>query len=122
MEVAKDLRQDVLAEGHRGVEAQSILVGLVRIRQFLARGFEGAQDKLDPRCEDRAVARQRYLSRGLDEKLYPAGAVHLEDQLLPKKCGHLNDKKLESVQDMATKVAAAARARRDLFITTRTRR
>src|SRR5579863_6750024 len=23
-----------------------------------------------------------------------AGAVHLEDQLLPKKCGHLNDKKL----------------------------
>ncbi|MFV0514988.1 MAG: isocitrate lyase/phosphoenolpyruvate mutase family protein, partial [Jhaorihella sp.] len=25
-----------------------------------------------------------------------AGAVHLEDQLLPKKCGHLNDKKLAS--------------------------
>ena len=23
-----------------------------------------------------------------------AGAVHIEDQLLPKKCGHLNDKKL----------------------------
>ncbi|WP_290691390.1 MULTISPECIES: methylisocitrate lyase [unclassified Haematobacter] len=49
-----------------------------------------------------------------------AGAVHLEDQLLPKKCGHLNDKKLASAQDMAAKVAAAARARRDLVVIART--
>lgn len=49
-----------------------------------------------------------------------AGAVHLEDQLLPKKCGHLNDKKLASAADMAAKVAAAARARRDLVIIART--
>jgi methylisocitrate lyase len=41
-----------------------------------------------------------------------AGAVHLEDQLLPKKCGHLNDKKLADARDMAAKVAAAAKARR----------
>jgi methylisocitrate lyase len=49
-----------------------------------------------------------------------AGAVHLEDQLLPKKCGHLNDKKLATAQDMAAKVAAAARARRDMVIIART--
>ena len=49
-----------------------------------------------------------------------AGALHLEDQLLPKKCGHLNDKKLASPQDMAAKVAAAAKARRDLVIVART--
>ncbi len=49
-----------------------------------------------------------------------AGAVHLEDQLLPKKCGHLNDKKLSTPADMAAKVAAAARARRDLVIIART--
>ena len=49
-----------------------------------------------------------------------AGAVHLEDQLLPKKCGHLNDKKLAAAQDMAAKVAAAARARRDLVVIART--
>lgn len=49
-----------------------------------------------------------------------AGAVHLEDQLLPKKCGHLNDKKLALASDMAAKVAAAARARRDLVIIART--
>jgi methylisocitrate lyase len=49
-----------------------------------------------------------------------AGAVHIEDQLLPKKCGHLNDKKLADPHDMAAKVHAAARARRDLFIIART--
>ena len=49
-----------------------------------------------------------------------AGAVHIEDQILPKKCGHLNNKKLADPHDMAAKVAAAARARRDLVIIART--
>lgn len=49
-----------------------------------------------------------------------AGAVQIEDQLLPKKCGHLNDKKLAEAQDMAAKVAAARRARRHLYIIART--
>jgi methylisocitrate lyase len=49
-----------------------------------------------------------------------AGAVHIEDQLLPKKCGHLNDKKLAGAHDMAAKVAAARKARRDLVIIART--
>ena len=49
-----------------------------------------------------------------------AAAVHIEDQLLPKKCGHLNDKKLADARDMAAKVQAARRARRDLVIIART--
>lgn len=49
-----------------------------------------------------------------------AGAVHIEDQVLPKKCGHLNDKRLATRDDMAAKVAAAARARRHLYIIART--
>lgn len=49
-----------------------------------------------------------------------AAAVHLEDQLLPKKCGHLNDKKLADARDMAAKVAAAVRARRYLYVIART--
>jgi methylisocitrate lyase len=49
-----------------------------------------------------------------------AGAVHIEDQILPKKCGHLNNKKLAEPHDMAAKVAAAARARRNLVIIART--
>src|SRR5215467_151928 len=49
-----------------------------------------------------------------------AAAVHIEDQILPKKCGHLNNKKLADPGDMAAKVAAAAKARRSLFIIART--
>lgn len=49
-----------------------------------------------------------------------AAAVHIEDQLLPKKCGHLNDKKLANPHDMAAKIAAAAKARRHLYIIART--
>ncbi len=49
-----------------------------------------------------------------------AAAVHIEDQLLPKKCGHLNDKRLANARDMAAKVAAAARARRHLYLIART--
>ncbi len=49
-----------------------------------------------------------------------AAAVHVEDQLLPKKCGHLNDKKLADAHDMAAKIAAAAKAKRHLFLIART--
>jgi len=49
-----------------------------------------------------------------------AAAVHIEDQLLPKKCGHLNDKKLADAHDMAAKVAAARKARKHLYIIART--
>ncbi len=49
-----------------------------------------------------------------------AGAVHLEDQILPKKCGHLNGKALVSPTDMAAKVAAAKKASREIVIVART--
>jgi len=49
-----------------------------------------------------------------------AAAVQIEDQILPKKCGHLNDKRLASPEDMAAKVAAARRARSHLRIIART--
>jgi len=40
-------------------------------------------------------------------------AIHLEDQVLPKRCGHLAGKQLVSPAEMAAKVRAAADARRD---------
>lgn len=49
-----------------------------------------------------------------------AAAVHIEDQQLPKKCGHLSDKRLVAPQDMAAKIAAASKARRHLRIIART--
>lgn len=49
-----------------------------------------------------------------------AAAVHIEDQFLPKKCGHLNDKRIVSPEDMALKVAAARKASTDIVIVART--
>jgi methylisocitrate lyase len=49
-----------------------------------------------------------------------AAAIHIEDQLLPKKCGHLNDKLLASPEEAAARIAAARRARRSLRIIART--
>ena len=49
-----------------------------------------------------------------------AAAVQIEDQVLPKKCGHLNDKRLADADDMARKLAAARRARTHLLIVART--
>jgi methylisocitrate lyase len=49
-----------------------------------------------------------------------AAAVQIEDQVLPKKCGHLSGKKLIAPEDMAAKIAAAAKARRHLYIVART--
>src|SRR5271156_3761502 len=49
-----------------------------------------------------------------------AAAVHIEDQLLPKKCGHLNAKNLAEPHDMAAMIAAARKARRHLYIVART--
>ncbi len=40
-------------------------------------------------------------------------AVHLEDQVLPKRCGHLAGKQLISAKDMAAKIKAAVDARTD---------
>lgn len=49
-----------------------------------------------------------------------AAAVQLEDQVMPKKCGHLPDKAVVPAEEMVRKVAAAARIRRDLLIVART--
>jgi methylisocitrate lyase len=54
------------------------------------------------------------------KELERAGAVHIEDQILPKKCGHLNDKRLVSPEEAASKIAAAAKARTHLRIIART--
>jgi len=46
------------------------------------------------------------------EKAGVAG-VHIEDQVFPKRCGHLDDKELVSLDDYLAKIRAAADARRD---------
>jgi len=48
--------------------------------------------------------------------------IQIEDQELPKKCGHLPGKRLVSASDMVNKICAASEARRDhdFFIIART--
>ena len=50
-----------------------------------------------------------------------AAAIQIEDQTFPKRCGHLMDKSLISMREMADKIAAVADARRrDTLIIART--
>lgn len=39
--------------------------------------------------------------------------IHLEDQVAPKRCGHLDGKQLISIEDMQTKINAAKHARQN---------
>jgi 2-methylisocitrate lyase-like PEP mutase family enzyme len=47
-------------------------------------------------------------------------AIQLEDQVTPKKCGHFNGKEVISAGEMAQKIQAAVRARREMLIVART--
>src|SRR5215471_10643282 len=48
-------------------------------------------------------------------------AIHIEDQVAPKKCGHMEGKQLVPVEDMLAKLRAAVAARRtDLVLIART--
>jgi 2-methylisocitrate lyase-like PEP mutase family enzyme len=49
---------------------------------------------------------QEYESRGV-------AAIHIEDQVSPKKCGHLDDKEVVSREDYVAKIRAAVAAKRD---------
>jgi methylisocitrate lyase len=49
-----------------------------------------------------------------------AAAVHIEDQVFPKRCGHLEGKMIVSVDEMVKKLIAADQARKDLLLIART--
>jgi 2-methylisocitrate lyase-like PEP mutase family enzyme len=49
---------------------------------------------------------REYESRGV-------AAIHIEDQVSPKKCGHLDDKEVVSREDYIAKIRAAVAAKRD---------
>ena len=49
-----------------------------------------------------------------------AAAIQIEDQVLPKRCGHLDGKTVVSTDAFVEKIAAAAQARKDMLIIART--
>jgi methylisocitrate lyase len=91
-------------------------VGLLTLTEFVeaARGLASATD-LPLLCDaDTGFGEALNVERTVRE-LEAAGAagLHLEDQRLPKRCGHLSGKQLAEVEEMTTKLRAAAAARRD---------
>ena len=49
-----------------------------------------------------------------------AAAIQIEDQVMPKRCGHLDGKQVVSPDEFCTKIRAAARARSSALIVART--
>lgn len=47
-------------------------------------------------------------------------AIQMEDQVTPKKCGHFSGKEVISAEEMAQKVHAAVKARKEMLIIART--
>jgi 2-methylisocitrate lyase-like PEP mutase family enzyme len=47
-------------------------------------------------------------------------AIQLEDQVTPKKCGHFNAKEVIAAEEMAQKIHAAVKARKEMLIIART--
>jgi len=49
-----------------------------------------------------------------------ASCIQIEDQIFPKKCGHLSDKKLIPAEEMCRKIAAARKASDRMLVVART--
>ena len=91
-------------------------IGLLTATEFVTQGRYLAQAVSIPVISDAdtgfgeplAVERtvQQYETAGL-------AGLHLEDQEMPKRCGHLNGKTLVSTADMVAKIRAAVTARKD---------
>jgi methylisocitrate lyase len=91
-------------------------VGLVTLTEFVdaARGMAAAT-RLPVLCDaDTGFGEALNVERTV--RLFEAAGVagiHLEDQQMPKRCGHLSGKQLVAPEEMAAKLRAAAAARRD---------
>lgn len=91
-------------------------VGLVTLTEFTAaaRAIAAASD-LPLVCDaDTGFGEALNVERTVREfEAAGAAGIHLEDQVLPKRCGHLSGKGLVDAATMAAKIRAAVAARRD---------
>lgn len=91
-------------------------IGLTTLSEVATRGHQIARATALPSLIDidtgfgEAMSVARTI--GELEELGLAGC-HIEDQMNPKRCGHLDGKAIVSTEDMVKKVRAAAQAKRD---------
>src|SRR5947208_14718301 len=91
-------------------------VGLLTLNEFVAAATALAGATSLPLLCDADTGFGEALNVERTVQLFESAGVagiHLEDQELPKRCGHLSGKSLVSAEAMAAKVRAAAAARRD---------
>lgn len=91
-------------------------VGLITQTEFAEQARYLAQAVTVPVISDADTGFGEALAVERTVRLFEAAGLaglHLEDQQLPKRCGHLSGKTLVSVPEMAAKLRAAAAARRD---------
>jgi methylisocitrate lyase len=91
-------------------------VGLLTLSEFVDEAQGIARATTLPLLCDADTGFGEVLNVERTVQLFEAAGVagiHLEDQQLPKRCGHLSGKALVSAEEMAAKVRAAVAARRD---------
>ena len=91
-------------------------VGLVTLNEFVEEARRITQASSLPLICDSDTGFGEALNVERTVKLFESAgvaAIHLEDQQLPKRCGHLSGKSLVEPAAMAAKIRAAVAARRD---------
>ena len=91
-------------------------IGLLTATEFAAQGRYLSQAVSIPVISDADTGFGGPLAVERTVREYEAAGLaglHLEDQVMPKRCGHLNGKTLISTEDMVAKILAACAARRD---------
>ncbi len=91
-------------------------VGLLTLTEFVHAASEIARATTLPLVCDADTGFGEALNVERTVQLFERAGVagiHLEDQVLPKRCGHLSGKTIVSPKEMAAKIHAAVAARRD---------
>jgi len=91
-------------------------IGLITLSEFVAEAGRIAQATQLPLLCDADTGFGEALNVERTVMLFEAAGVagiHLEDQRMPKRCGHLSGKSLVPAEEMAAKIRAAVAAKRD---------
>ena len=91
-------------------------IGLLSVTEFVAAAQLTAQATTLPLLCDADTGFGEALNVERTVQLFEAAGVagiHLEDQQMPKRCGHLSGKSLVEPEQMAAKIRAAVAAKRD---------
>ena len=91
-------------------------IGLLTLTEFVAQAQLTAQATALPLVCDADTGFGEALNVERTVKMFEAAGVagiHLEDQEMPKRCGHLSGKSLVDAEAMAAKIRAAVAAKRD---------